>query len=118
MYEHLIQNKYDRKDYLIALGGGVVGDLCGFTAATYLRGKNKLCNYLVDNTTEEAIRCGGNSAWTRVIWDVTAVGWLLDENELFMQDYLIHSPIPEYDLYYSYDDRRHFMKYVYHVDRH
>ena len=38
VYEHLIQYKYDRKDYLIALGGGVVGDLCGFTAATYLRG--------------------------------------------------------------------------------
>ena len=38
VYEHLIQNKFDRKDYLIALGGGVVGDLCGFTAATYLRG--------------------------------------------------------------------------------
>ncbi len=38
VYEHLIQYKFDRKDYLIALGGGVVGDLCGFTAATYLRG--------------------------------------------------------------------------------
>ncbi len=38
VYEHLIENHYDRKDYLIALGGGVVGDLCGFTAATYLRG--------------------------------------------------------------------------------
>lgn len=29
---------FDRKDLLIALGGGVVGDLTGFTAATYLRG--------------------------------------------------------------------------------
>lgn len=38
IYEHLIKEKYDRKDYLIALGGGVVGDLCGFAAATYLRG--------------------------------------------------------------------------------
>ena len=38
VYKHLIENKFDRKDYLIALGGGVVGDLCGFTAATYLRG--------------------------------------------------------------------------------
>ena len=27
-----------RKDILIALGGGVTGDLCGFAAATYLRG--------------------------------------------------------------------------------
>lgn len=38
LYEFLIQNHYDRGDVLAALGGGVVGDLCGFTAATYLRG--------------------------------------------------------------------------------
>ncbi|MCI8511316.1 MAG: 3-dehydroquinate synthase [Lachnospiraceae bacterium] len=38
LYEYLIVNKYDRKDCLVALGGGVVGDLTGFAAATYLRG--------------------------------------------------------------------------------
>lgn len=38
VYEFLIQNKFDRTDMLAALGGGVVGDLTGFTAATYLRG--------------------------------------------------------------------------------
>ena len=38
LYEKLIINKFDRKDLLIALGGGVVGDLTGFTASTYLRG--------------------------------------------------------------------------------
>lgn len=38
VYEHLIENKFDRKDVLIALGGGVTGDLTGFVAATYLRG--------------------------------------------------------------------------------
>ena len=38
VYEHLIQHKFDRKDLLVALGGGVVGDLTGFAAATYLRG--------------------------------------------------------------------------------
>lgn len=38
IYEHLIKRHYDRGDMLVALGGGVVGDLCGFTAATYLRG--------------------------------------------------------------------------------
>ena len=38
VYEFLIQNRFDRKDILVALGGGVVGDLTGFTAASYLRG--------------------------------------------------------------------------------
>lgn len=38
VYEHLIRHSFDRKDVLIALGGGVVGDLTGFAAATYLRG--------------------------------------------------------------------------------
>ncbi len=38
VYEFLIKNKFDRKDMLVALGGGVVGDLTGFTAASYLRG--------------------------------------------------------------------------------
>ncbi len=38
LYEKLILEKFDRNDLLIALGGGVVGDLTGYTAATYLRG--------------------------------------------------------------------------------
>lgn len=38
LYEKLIIEKFDRNDLLLALGGGVVGDLTGFTAATYLRG--------------------------------------------------------------------------------
>lgn len=37
-YHFLIEEKFDRKDLLIALGGGVVGDVTGFIAATYLRG--------------------------------------------------------------------------------
>ncbi len=38
LYETLVQKAYDRSDMLVALGGGVTGDLCGFGAATYLRG--------------------------------------------------------------------------------
>ena len=38
LYETLILAKFDRNDMLVALGGGVVGDLCGFAASTYLRG--------------------------------------------------------------------------------
>ena len=38
LYQHLISQKMDRKDILVALGGGVVGDMTGYAAATYLRG--------------------------------------------------------------------------------
>lgn len=38
LYEFLIKEHFTRADLLAALGGGVVGDLTGFTAATYLRG--------------------------------------------------------------------------------
>lgn len=38
IYRHLIEMHFDRKDILAALGGGVVGDLTGYAAATYLRG--------------------------------------------------------------------------------
>ena len=38
IYAFLIKEQFDRKDLLIALGGGVTGDITGFTAATYLRG--------------------------------------------------------------------------------
>ena len=38
IYECLIKERFDRNDLLIALGGGVTGDMTGFAAATYLRG--------------------------------------------------------------------------------
>lgn len=38
IYKDLIEEQFDRKDLLIALGGGVVGDITGYAAATYLRG--------------------------------------------------------------------------------
>ncbi|MCI8442622.1 MAG: 3-dehydroquinate synthase [Provencibacterium sp.] len=38
LYAFLSENEITRKDIVIALGGGVCGDLAGFAAATWLRG--------------------------------------------------------------------------------
>jgi 3-dehydroquinate synthase len=38
IYDALLQNACDRKTVLYALGGGVVGDMAGFAAASYMRG--------------------------------------------------------------------------------
>ncbi len=38
IYDRLISERFERKSCVLALGGGVVGDVAGFAAATYLRG--------------------------------------------------------------------------------
>lgn len=38
IYDFLAGNGYNRSDFIVALGGGVVGDTAGFAAATYMRG--------------------------------------------------------------------------------
>lgn len=81
----------------------------------HLKGKNKLCDYLIGVTEKEAVKDGGRRTWTRPIWDVTAVAWLLGEE--FQEDMIVHSPVPEYDDRYAFDTRRHMIKYVYHINR-
>ncbi len=84
----------------------------------HLSGKNALCDYLVSHSIEIAGEdAGGRAAWSRVLWDVTTIGWLVSDRVHFMKDKLISSPIPEYDSHYGFDDRRHFIRYVYYIDR-
>ena len=40
LLEYLADHEFTRTDILVALGGGIIGDLTGFAAATYLRGIN------------------------------------------------------------------------------
>lgn len=81
----------------------------------WLLGENAVCDYLVKNTVAEASLYAKGKPWTRIIWDVTAVAWLLDGD--FFEERLEKSPIPEYDGYYSHCGNRHFIKYIYHVHR-
>jgi 3-dehydroquinate synthase len=38
IFDRLLENRFDRSSLIVALGGGVVGDIAGFAAATYQRG--------------------------------------------------------------------------------
>ena len=40
IYDALLQKQHNRTTTLLALGGGVVGDMCGYAAASYQRGVN------------------------------------------------------------------------------
>lgn len=83
----------------------------------WLKGKNALCDYLCDNTIRYQEEYKGQKPWSKVIWDVTAVAWLLNENSIFMKDRLITSLVPEHDHNYAYKTEGHFMKYVYKINR-
>lgn len=85
--------------------------------AHWLGGRNALCDYLVGRTVSEAETYAAGKPWSRAIWDVCAAGWLLDSRGLMVRDRVERSPIPQYDHHYSFDPARHYMKYVYHIDR-
>jgi inosine-uridine nucleoside N-ribohydrolase len=81
----------------------------------WLKEKNELCDYLAKITIEHKEKLVKSYVWSKRINDVTAVAWLLDGD--YMVDRLEPSPIPEYDDRYSFDPSRHFIRYVYHINR-
>lgn len=83
----------------------------------WLAGKNPLSDYLAKNTIREAESYAAGRTWTRPIWDVTTIGWLLNDGGRFMSSTIIHAPIPEYDKRYGFDNTRHFMRYVTSINR-
>jgi hypothetical protein len=83
----------------------------------WLLGKNPLCDYLVKNTVEEAESYAAGKPWSRVIWDVTAVAWLVNDRGRFLRSRLVPAPIPEYDHRYADAPERHMMRYVEYINR-
>ena len=40
VFDKAIESRLDRRCTFVALGGGVIGDMCGYAAASFLRGVN------------------------------------------------------------------------------
>ena len=74
--------------------------------------KNPLATYLAKSVINEANAYAKGKPWTRVIWDVTAVAYLVNDDNRFMDYKIIPAPICQYDHHYSYDVRRHPISYV------
>lgn len=83
----------------------------------WLKGKNPISDYLLENTINDTGHCVNGKVWTRVIWDVTAVAWLLNDYNRFMESRIIPTPIPTYDNFYAENPNGHPMRYVYHIKR-
>jgi len=83
----------------------------------WLRGKNPLCDFLVQNTVDEVNNYAAGRVWSRVLWDVTAVAWLLNDGERFMRSRLIPTPVPEYDNHYGSAPTNPLCRYVFHINR-
>ncbi len=83
----------------------------------WLVGKNPLADYLARNTIEEAERQSSLTCWSRVIWDVTAVAWLLNEDGRYMRSVRRRAKLPGCDRAYSDETIDRELTYVSYINR-
>ncbi len=81
----------------------------------WLKGQNPLCDYLYEVTVAESKESHRGRCWSKPIWDVCAVAWLLSGG--FTEDRLEPAPIPEYDDRWAFDRTRPLIRYVYRIHR-
>lgn len=98
---------------------GVVSEfrVSGPDLSYWLEGKNPLADYLARNTISEAESYAKGTPWTRVIWDVTAVAWLLNDDNRFMEADILPTVLPGYDNQYEKDPIDDTMCYVWRISR-
>ena len=97
--------------------GVVSGFIISFAEMEYyLKGQNPLCDFLVGRVQDALVTYAKGIIPSRVLWDVVAVAWLLNENNRFMFSRIDSLSIPEYNHQYSYDESKQ-LRYVYYVDR-
>ena len=83
----------------------------------WLRGKNDLCDYLVQHTVDEVKSYAEGRAWSRVIWDVAGIAYVLNEDRHFLRSRLMPTPLPGYDHRWHFPEGTPLCRYVYYVSR-
>lgn len=78
----------------------------------YLRGKNEICDYLIDIVSSYE---GNPYGWSKVIWDVATTAYLI--NEGWVPTHLRHTPILTDQMTWSVDSSRHLMRYAHYLHR-
>ena len=84
----------------------------------WLAGRDALCTYLAGNTIRTAESYAAGKPWSRVIWDVTAVGFLMNRDGRLMHGRAEAVRLPTYDGHYSpqAEDRQYLYIDVIHRD--
>ena len=98
------------------------GVVSGFTISKpellyWFKGKNALGDYLAENTIKEADGYALGKPWTRTIWDVTAVAWLMNDKDRFMFSQIQPVSLSNYDNQYEHSFDGCPIRYVYFIKR-
>jgi len=83
----------------------------------WLLGKNPLSDYLASNAIAHCETLAPGKPWSKPLWDVTAVGWLCNDNEEFMLQRIERAPMPEADHRYAIYPEGKLYQYVYYINR-
>ncbi len=97
---------------------GVVSSftISGDELRTRLIGRGPLADHLAGYVLE-VMAHHGDADWTRVLWDVTAVAWLIDREGRFMLSRIESTVLPDYTCHYEKRDTGAPMRYVFHIFR-
>ena len=82
----------------------------------YLIGKNPLADYLANNVLL-AQKNAQDVKWARILWDVVAIGWLLNDNSRFMLSRIMPTYTPTDDFKYEIKVDAFDSNYVFWVNR-
>ncbi len=83
----------------------------------YFKGKTELSDYLATHAIEQISAQRNKKDWSKIIWDVCAVAYLLNDDDRFMLSRIIPAKIPSTEKYYIEPSQAPFIRYVYSIKR-